>query len=70
MTDISCTRHHPASQRISFLARLRTWRALAAQRRQLAQLDPSQLDDIGLDAAQAAQEASRPAWDVPSHWRQ
>lgn len=38
------------------------------QRAQLAQLDATLLADIGVTAAQAASEAARPAWDVPSNW--
>lgn len=41
---------------------------LATQRRQLAELSPEQLDDIGVSAEAAEQEASRPVWDVPAHW--
>lgn len=42
-----------------------TW----VQRRKLANLSAAQLHDIGLTADQADQEASRPIWDAPSHWR-
>ena len=38
------------------------------QRAQLARLDATLLADIGVTAAQAASEAARPAWDVPSNW--
>ncbi len=38
------------------------------QRAQLARLDANLLADIGVTAHQAATEASRPAWDVPSTW--
>lgn len=38
------------------------------QRAQLARLDAALLADIGVTAAQAACEAARPAWDVPSNW--
>ena len=51
------------------LARLRDAFALAAQRRQLAQLDDALLADIGLTREQALREARRPLWDgVPSRW--
>jgi uncharacterized protein YjiS (DUF1127 family) len=43
--------------------------ALAKQRRALTRLDDAALRDMGLTRAEAAHEASRPAWDVPSHWR-
>jgi uncharacterized protein YjiS (DUF1127 family) len=48
-----------------FLARLRLWRRLRAERQSLARLDARLLRDIGLDAAAAAKEAARPFWDVP-----
>ncbi len=38
------------------------------QRAQLARLDATMLADIGVTAHQAATEAARPAWDVPSTW--
>lgn len=43
---------------------------LAAQRRQLAELAPEQLEDIGVSAEDAQTEAARPVWDVPQHWVQ
>ncbi|MBR2655663.1 MAG: DUF1127 domain-containing protein [Loktanella sp.] len=43
--------------------------ALARQRRALRNLAPEQLRDIGLTAQQAADEAAKPVWDVPRHWR-
>ena len=43
--------------------------ALARQRRMLRNLDIRLLDDIGVDADAARQEAQRPAWDVPANWR-
>lgn len=49
-------------------ARLAAIAALAAQRRQLANLDDALLDDIGLTRGEARREASRAPWDVPRHW--
>ena len=46
--------------------RLRRWRQLAMQRRQLAMLDDAALKDIGLSRADALQESERPFWDDPS----
>lgn len=43
--------------------------AIARQRRALRDLDDAMLRDIGLTRAQAVQEASRPFWDAPRHWR-
>lgn len=53
----------------TFVTRLFAAQALRKQRRALAQLEDSQLADIGLTRAQAMHEASRSAWDVPSTWR-
>ena len=44
--------------------------SLRRQRARLAGLDDRMLRDIGLDRAEAAAEAARPAWDAPRHWRQ
>ena len=41
------------------------WLRVSSERRSLAGLDARQLRDIGIDAATAAAEASRPFWDVP-----
>ncbi|MBT2129635.1 DUF1127 domain-containing protein [Planktotalea lamellibrachiae] len=38
------------------------------ERKALSALSDAQLDDIGLSHAQAQQEATKPIWDVPSHW--
>jgi len=43
--------------------------ALARQRRDLAALDDKMLRDIGVTRSQAMQEATRPFWDAPRHWR-
>ncbi len=42
---------------------------LSRQRRALASLDEAQLRDIGLSSDEALQEAQRPFWDIPQHWR-
>jgi uncharacterized protein YjiS (DUF1127 family) len=41
------------------------------QRHALARLDAHLLDDIGVGRADAAREAARPGWDIPSSetWR-
>ena len=41
------------------------WIRVSSERRSLAGLNQQQLRDIGIDAATAAEEASRPFWDVP-----
>lgn len=43
--------------------------ALHRQRAALRRLDADALADIGVTRAEADAEASRVAWDVPSHWR-
>lgn len=72
----------PATRTLSLFAPALTWpnprkalrrwaelRALAHQRRALANLDDAMLRDIGLTAAAARAEAERPFWDAPHHWR-
>jgi uncharacterized protein YjiS (DUF1127 family) len=39
------------------------WLQRSQQRKQLAQLDKYQLDDIGLTVEMAAKEASKPFWE-------
>lgn len=43
-------------------ARVYLWWQRARQRRALARLEPAQLDDIGVSAAQARRESSKPFW--------
>ncbi len=50
-------------------ARLSSWIAVRRQRAQLARLDASALEDLGLSRFEADSEASRPFWDVPATWR-
>ena len=47
---------------------LRNLFALSRQRRALAQLDESRLNDIGISRDEALKEARRPVWDVPQGW--
>ncbi len=47
------------------LAWLRRCLAVAAERRELRQLDARALGDIGVDPIAACQEAYRPFWDLP-----
>ncbi|HSF94858.1 MAG TPA: DUF1127 domain-containing protein [Thermohalobaculum sp.] len=44
---------------------LAQWIRVSRERRRLAGLSERQLNDIGIDAATAAQEAARPFWDLP-----
>lgn len=60
----------PARIRGAFgLATLFKLDALARQRRALSKLDDAALADMGLTRDEAAQEAARPVWDIPAHWR-
>jgi uncharacterized protein YjiS (DUF1127 family) len=45
------------------LAIVETWR----QRRQLQQLEPRMLKDLGLSPDEVFREARRPIWDLPRH---
>ena len=41
------------------------WRS----RQALGRLDNAMLEDIGLSAKSAYEEAAKPIWDVPQNWR-
>lgn len=41
---------------------------LSKQRRDLSQLTPAQLEDIGVTESEARTEAKRPIWDAPNFW--
>ncbi|MCB2127890.1 MAG: DUF1127 domain-containing protein [Rhodobacteraceae bacterium] len=43
--------------------------ALRRQRKELEKLSDQILHDIGVTRSEAAEEARRPFWDVPAHWR-
>lgn len=43
--------------------------SLTRQRRALAALDETRLEDLGLTLNDAQAEARRPFWDVPANWR-
>ncbi len=51
------------------VSRVRRWRELSRQRRELAQLSDDLLKDIGLSRADALREANRPFWDDPQSLR-
>lgn len=42
---------------------------LWCSRRALARLTATQLEDVGVTASEAHDEANRPIWDVPANWR-
>lgn len=47
------------------LKRIRVARAIAKQRRMLAQLNDAQLKDIGISRYDALEESKRDFWDIP-----
>ena len=53
----------PKQSRLSFALMIKVW----GERRALARLDESRLEDLGLSSAKAAQETARPIWDLPNH---
>ena len=55
----------PAFRPLRVSLPLAKWISLSSERRSLAGLNEQQLRDIGIDAATAATESSRPFWDVP-----
>ena len=68
MSAAICTNAPTARRMVSPLAWLvHAWET-HRERRALAKLDTSQLDDIGLTYRDAQREAHRPVWDVPAHW--
>ena len=64
---LTLARPFHATARLSL--RLRAILATHQQRRALLALDAQLLDDIGLTRAEAMDEAARPPWDAPQHWR-
>jgi uncharacterized protein YjiS (DUF1127 family) len=55
----------PSFRSLSVSLPLGQWIRVSRERRMLGKLNEMQLRDIGIDAATAAEEASRPFWDVP-----
>jgi len=53
-----------SSTRITILQRLKKMYTVSLQRRELSFLDEHSLKDMGITAQQAAEESSRPFWDV------
>ncbi|PRY74688.1 uncharacterized protein YjiS (DUF1127 family) [Marivita geojedonensis] len=68
LMDTVFGRLYAPRHRSSVINRLNSAMALHRSRARLARLEPHLLDDIGLDAERAAEEASRPIWDAPSCW--
>ena len=56
-------------RRTGVLGLLTALNGLWRQRKALSELDPHLLKDIGVSEIQAENEANRPFWDIPSHWK-
>ncbi len=65
MTMLTSILSGPAFRPLRVSLPLGQWIRVSRERRSLAGLNERQLHDIGIDAASAATEASRPFWDVP-----
>ncbi|SDX35327.1 DUF1127 domain-containing protein [Litoreibacter albidus] len=67
MTDFtsSATCVAPARRKIGLMGYISLYR----QRRALAGLDDTRLNDIGVSRSDAESEALRPVWDAPQHWK-
>lgn len=63
--SVSIERLRPSIDWIGVWLRLKRWRQLARERRQLALLDDAALKDLGLSRADILQESERPFWDDP-----
>ncbi|MEX2519144.1 MAG: hypothetical protein WD969_07435 [Paracoccaceae bacterium] len=63
MTDECATTRRGAAS-FNVLGAISLWLAAARERRALARLGWSRLEDIGVDGAHADREASRPFWAV------
>ncbi|MFV1492758.1 hypothetical protein VWX97_17545 [Phaeobacter sp. JH18-32] len=62
-------RNCACAPRRSFFATVAQRLAIWRERRMLATLDQSALDDMGISKTEAQAEARRPIWDAPSSWR-
>ncbi len=69
MTSLVISRHFAHSRRLGMFAVISAAFATWRQRRALARLDGTALNDLGLSAAEVAAEIARPIWDVPQNWR-
>jgi len=52
-----------------WLYRMQALLAVGRGRKRLAEMEASQLHDIGLSQDEALAESARPIWDVPPGWR-
>ena len=56
-------------RRTGALGLLAALNALWRQRKALSELDAHLLEDVGVSMEMAKNEANRPFWDIPSHWK-
>jgi len=65
MTMFASILSRPAFRSLRVSLPLDQWIHVSRERRMLGALTEHQLRDIGIDAATASEEASRPFWDLP-----
>jgi uncharacterized protein YjiS (DUF1127 family) len=65
MTKFASILSGPAFRSLRLSLPLGQWIRVSRERRMLGSLNEHQLRDIGIDAATASKEASRPFWDLP-----
>ena len=65
MTMFASIMTRPTFRSLRVSLPLGQWIRVSGERRSLGKLNEHQLRDIGIDAATAGEETSRPFWDVP-----
>ena len=65
----SASRAVRSGMNLNILRSMGNMLAITRQRKALADLPEHLLNDIGVTAQEAVEEAGRPAWDVPAYWR-
>lgn len=60
---------HAVARRLGLIRQVAHLQEVARGRHRLAELDDHMLSDIGLLREQAQDEAKRPFWDAPPHFR-
>lgn len=68
MSAVTCTNAPTQKRSFSLLAWISYVLQIRSERKVLAEMSDTQLNDIGVTPAQAHQESQKPIWDVPSHW--
>lgn len=68
MLTLTLQRTTRARSSRSILSRALQARAVARERKALANLDDAILKDIGISRTDAIRESERSAWDAPRHW--